>query len=252
MSVKQVIALFLVALMLISPLTTLPVTADIDPDEDNDSDGYDANRDGILSDDEKYTNLEEYYNNTNPNDKDRDGFVIAGGAGVLVLEEMEKAKARGAKIYAEIIGYGATSDGHDMVQPSGEGAVRCMRMSMENIGCEIDYINPHATSTPIGDEKEVEAIRETFGNKIPNISATKSLTGHSLGAAGVQEAIYSILMMQNDFIAKSANIENIDPKFEDLPINRERIDNANIGCLLSNSFGFGGTNASLVFKNPNL
>ena len=185
-------------------------------------------------------------------DKDRDGFVIAGGAGVLVLEEMEKAKARGAKIYAEIIGYGATSDGHDMVQPSGEGAVRCMRMSMENIGCEIDYINPHATSTPIGDEKEVEAIRETFGNKIPNISATKSLTGHSLGAAGVQEAIYSILMMQNDFIAKSANIENIDPKFEDLPINRERIDNANIGCLLSNSFGFGGTNASLVFKNPNL
>ena len=168
------------------------------------------------------------------------------------LEEMEKAKARGAKIYAEIIGYGATSDGHDMVQPSGEGAVRCMRMSMENIGCEIDYINPHATSTPIGDEKEVEAIRETFGNKIPNISATKSLTGHSLGAAGVQEAIYSILMMQNDFIAKSANIENIDPKFEDLPINRERIDNANIGCLLSNSFGFGGTNASLVFKNPNL
>ena len=185
-------------------------------------------------------------------DKDRDGFVIAGGAGVLVLEEMEKAKARGAKIYAEIVGYGATSDGHDMVQPSGEGAVRCMKMSMENIGCEIDYINPHATSTPIGDEKEVEAIRETFGSKIPNISATKSLTGHSLGAAGVQEAIYSILMMQNDFIAKSANIENIDPKFEDLPINKERIDNANIGCLLSNSFGFGGTNASLVFKNPNL
>ena len=135
-----------------------------------------------------------------------------------------------------------------MVQPSGEGAVRCMKMSMENIGCEIDYINPHATSTPIGDEKEVEAIRETFGNKIPNISATKSLTGHSLGAAGVQEAIYSILMMQNDFIAKSANIENIDPKFEDLPINKERIDNANIGCLLSNSFGFGGTNASLVFR----
>ena len=185
-------------------------------------------------------------------DRDRDGFVIAGGAGVLVLEEMEKAKARGAKIYAEIVGYGATSDGHDMVQPSGEGAVRCMKMSMENIGCEIDYINPHATSTPIGDEKEVEAIRETFGSKIPNISATKSLTGHSLGAAGVQEAIYSILMMQNDFIAKSANIENIDPKFEDLPINKERIDNANIGCLLSNSFGFGGTNASLVFKNPNL
>ena len=185
-------------------------------------------------------------------DKDRDGFVIAGGAGVLVLEEMEKAKARGAKIYAEIVGYGATSDGHDMVQPSGEGAVRCMEMSMENIKCEIDYINPHATSTPIGDVKEVEAIRQTFGDKIPNISATKSLTGHSLGAAGVQEAIYSILMMQNGFIAKSANIQNIDPLFEDLPINRERIDNIEIGCLLSNSFGFGGTNASLVFKNPNL
>ena len=185
-------------------------------------------------------------------DRDRDGFVIAGGAGVLVLEEMEKAKARGAKIYAEIVGYGATSDGHDMVQPSGEGAVRCMEMSMENIKCEIDYINPHATSTPIGDVKEVEAIRQTFGDKIPNISATKSLTGHSLGAAGVQEAIYSILMMQNGFIAKSANIQNIDPLFEDLPINRERIDNIEIGCLLSNSFGFGGTNASLVFKNPNL
>ena len=185
-------------------------------------------------------------------DKDRDGFVIAGGAGVLVLEEMEKAKARGAKIYAEIVGYGATSDGHDMVQPSGEGAVRCMEMSMENIKCEIDYINPHATSTPIGDVKEVEAIRQTFGEKIPNISATKSLTGHSLGAAGVQEAIYSILMMQNGFIAKSANIQNIDPLFEDLPINRERIDNIEIGYLLSNSFGFGGTNASLVFKNPNL
>ena len=185
-------------------------------------------------------------------DRGRDGFVIAGGAGVLVLEEMEKAKARGAKIYAEIVGYGATSDGHDMVQPSGEGAVRCMEMSMENIKCEIDYINPHATSTPIGDVKEVEAIRQTFGDKIPNISATKSLTGHSLGAAGVQEAIYSILMMQNGFIAKSANIQNIDPLFEDLPINRERIDNIEIGYLLSNSFGFGGTNASLVFKNPNL
>ena len=185
-------------------------------------------------------------------DRDRDGFVIAGGAGVLVLEEMEKAKARGAKIYAEIVGYGATSDGHDMVQPSGEGAVRCMEMSMENIKCEIDYINPHATSTPIGDVKEVEAIRQTFGDKIPNISATKSLTGHSLGAAGVQEAIYSILMMQHGFITKSANIQNIDPLFEDLPINRERIDNIEIGCLLSNSFGFGGPNASLVFKNPNL
>ena len=139
-----------------------------------------------------------------------------------------------------------------MVQPSGEGAVRCMKMSMENLGCEVDYINPHATSTPIGDEKEVEAIRETFKDKIPAISATKSLTGHSLGAAGVQEAIYSILMMHNGFIAKSANIENIDPKFEDLPINKDTIENAEIGCLLSNSFGFGGTNASLVFKNPKL
>ena len=184
-------------------------------------------------------------------DRDRDGFVIAGGAGVLILEELEKAKARGAKIYAEIVGYGATSDGHDMVQPSGEGAVRCMKMSMENLEGEIDYINPHATSTPIGDEKEVEAIRETFKNKMPTISATKSLTGHSLGAAGVQEAIYSLLMMQNDFISESANIENIDPKFEDLPITRKRIDNANIEYLLSNSFGFGGTNASLVFKNSN-
>ncbi len=183
-------------------------------------------------------------------DRDRDGFVIAGGAGVLILEEMEKAKARGAKIYAELTGYGATSDGHDMVQPSGEGAARCMKMAMQDLDGQIDYINPHATSTPIGDEKEIEAIREVFGNDIPPLSATKSLSGHSLGAAGVQEAIYSILMMNNSFISKSANIENIDPNFEDLPIPQKRLDNVDLEYILSNSFGFGGTNASLVFKNP--
>ena len=181
-------------------------------------------------------------------DKDRDGFVIAGGAGVLVLEELEHAKARGAKIYAEVAGYGATSDGYDMVQPSGEGAVRCMKMALHNVKPPIDYINPHATATPIGDLKEIEAIREVFGAKAPPISATKSLTGHSLGAAGAQEAIYSLLMMQNSFICESANIENLDPTFEDMPIVRERRDNITLGAVLSNSFGFGGTNASLVFK----
>ena len=185
-------------------------------------------------------------------DKDRDGFVIAGGAGVLVLEEMEKAKARGAKIYAELVGYGATSDGHDMVQPSGEGASRCMKMAMKDIPYEIDYINPHATSTPVGDSKEIEAIQETFGLKIPPLSATKSLTGHSLGAAGVQEAIYSLLMMNNRFICESANIKNIDPLFENIPIVRNKLDNIDLGCVLSNSFGFGGTNASLTFKHPDL
>ena len=183
-------------------------------------------------------------------DRDRDGFVIAGGAGVLILEEIEKAKARGAKIYAELTGYGATSDGYDMVQPSGEGAARCMKMATQNLDGQIDYINPHATSTPIGDEKEIEAIREVFGNDIPPLSATKSLSGHSLGAAGVHEAIYSILMMKNGFISKSANIENIDPNFEDLPIPQKRLDNVDLNYILSNSFGFGGTNASLVFKNP--
>jgi len=183
-------------------------------------------------------------------DRDRDGFVIAGGAGVLILEEMEKAKARGAKIYAELTGYGATSDGHDMVQPSGEGAARCMKMAMQNLDSQIDYINPHATSTPIGDEKEIEAIRKVFENDIPPLSATKSLSGHSLGAAGVQEAIYSILMMNNGFISESANIKNIDPNFEDLPIPQKRLDNVDLNYILSNSFGFGGTNASLVFKNP--
>ena len=181
-------------------------------------------------------------------DAERDGFVIAGGAGVLVVEELEHAKARGAKIYAELAGYGATSDGHDMVAPSGEGAVRCMRMALQNVKPPVDYINPHATSTPIGDIKEIEAIREVFGNKAPPISATKSLTGHSLGAAGAQEAIYSLLMMQNGFICESANIENLDPEISDMPIVRERQDDVTLGCVLSNSFGFGGTNASIVFK----
>ena len=181
-------------------------------------------------------------------DKDRDGFVIAGGAGVLVLEELERAKARGAKIYGEVAGYGATSDGYDMVAPSGEGAVRCMKMALENVKAPVDYINPHATSTPIGDVKEIEAIRDVFGAKCPPISATKSLTGHSLGATGVQEAIYSLLMMQNGFICESANIENLDPAFADMPIVRERQDNVKLDCVLSNSFGFGGTNASVVFK----
>jgi len=181
-------------------------------------------------------------------DKDRDGFVIAGGAGVLVLEEYEHAKARGAKILAEIVGYGATSDGHDMVAPSGEGAARCMRMALETVDTPIDYINPHATSTPVGDKMEIQAIREVFGDKIPPISATKSLTGHSLGATGVQEAIYSLLMLQNDFIVKSAHIDEIDPDFADLPIVRERMDNVKLNTVLSNSFGFGGTNATLVFR----
>jgi 3-oxoacyl-[acyl-carrier-protein] synthase-1 len=181
-------------------------------------------------------------------DVDRDGFVIAGGAGVLVLEELDHAKARGARIYAEMAGYGATSDGHDMVAPSGEGAVRCMRMALKDVKAPIDYINPHATSTPIGDIKEIEAIREVFGDKCPPISATKSLTGHSLGAAGAHEAIYSLLMMNNGFICESANIENLDPAFADMPIIRERRDNVVLGCVLSNSFGFGGTNASVAFK----
>jgi 3-oxoacyl-[acyl-carrier-protein] synthase-1 len=183
-------------------------------------------------------------------DKDRDGFVIAGGAGVLVLEEYERAKARGAKIYAEVAGYGATSDGHDMVAPSGEGAERCMKMALENVKAPVDYINPHATSTPIGDVKEIEAVRAVFGDKCPPISATKSLTGHSLGAAGAQEAIYSILMMNSGFICESANIETLDPEFADVPIVRERRDDVTLGCVLSNSFGFGGTNASVVFKRP--
>jgi len=181
-------------------------------------------------------------------DADRDGFVIAGGAGVLVLEELEHARARSAKIYGEVAGYGATSDGADMVQPSGEGAARCMRMALAGVTAPVDYINPHATSTPIGDVKEIEAIREVFGDKSPPISATKSLTGHSLGAAGVHEAIYSLLMMNNGFICESANIETIDPAVADMPIARKRQDNVAINTVMSNSFGFGGTNATLVFR----
>ena len=183
-------------------------------------------------------------------DADRDGFVISAGAGVLVLEELDHAKGRGARIYAELAGYGATSDGADMVAPSGEGAARCMRLALKDVKPPVDYINPHATSTPIGDLKEIEAIREVFGSgeKCPPISATKSLTGHSQGATGVHEAIYSLLMMNSGFICESANIENLDPAFADMPILRERRDNVTLGCVLSNSFGFGGTNASIVFK----
>ncbi|HXM00933.1 MAG TPA: beta-ketoacyl-ACP synthase I [Rhizomicrobium sp.] len=181
-------------------------------------------------------------------DKNRDGFVIAGGGAVVVLEEWEHAKARGAKIYAELVGYGATSDGHDMVAPSGEGAVRCMKQAMATVKGDIDYINAHGTSTPVGDVTEIQALREVFGNRIPPVNSTKSLTGHSLGATGAQEAIYSILQMNNGFIAESANIEEIDPEVADAPIVRSRIDNAKISRALSNSFGFGGTNATLVFQ----
>jgi 3-oxoacyl-[acyl-carrier-protein] synthase-1 len=189
-------------------------------------------------------------------DKNRDGFVIAGGAGVVVLEELERAKARGAKIYGELVGYGATSDGFDMVAPSGEGAVRCMRSALSGldgggVGGKIDYINPHATATPVGDLREIEAIREVFPKDVPQISATKSLTGHSLGAIGVQEAIFSLLMMNNGFICESVNIEELDPAFADMPIVQERKDNVELNCVMSNSFGFGGTNASLVFRRMN-
>lgn len=180
-------------------------------------------------------------------DANRDGFVIAGGAGTLVLEELEHAKARGANIIAEIVGYGANSDGYDMVAPSGEGATRCMKMALEGVNDKIDYINPHGTSTPIGDLKEIGAIREVFGENIPPISSTKSLTGHSLGAAGVQEAIYSLLMLQNNFICESAHIEELDEAFADVPIVRARQD-VPLNAIMSNSFGFGGTNATLVMK----
>ncbi len=183
-----------------------------------------------------------------PYDATRDGFVISGGGGVVVLEELEHARARGAKIYAELVGYGATSDGYDMVQPSGEGAVRCMRQAMATVDMPIDYINAHGTSTPVGDIRELEALREVFGDKVPPIASTKSLTGHALGAAGVNEAIYSLLMMQEGFIAASANITQLDPGAEGFPIVRERIDNADLNCVMSNSFGFGGTNATLIFK----
>ena len=181
-------------------------------------------------------------------DSGRDGFVISGGGGMLVMEELEHAKARGAKIYAEIVGYGATSDGADMVSPSGDGAVRCMQMAKKNITDPIDYINAHGTSTPAGDIVELNAIKKVFGQNIPHISSTKSLSGHSLGAAGVHETIYSLLMLKNNFIAKSANIEKIDPEAVDIPIVTERKDNVNLNYVMSNSFGFGGTNASLLFK----
>jgi 3-oxoacyl-[acyl-carrier-protein] synthase-1 len=180
-------------------------------------------------------------------DKDRDGFVIAGGAAILVLEELEHARARGAKIYAEVTGYGANSDGHDMVAPSGEGAVRCMRMAMQGLNRKIDYLNPHGTATPVGDAKEMDAVREVFGMDAPLISSTKSLTGHSLGAAGAQEAVYSLLMLNHDFVCESANIENLDPAFEGLPIVRKRIDRK-LDTVMSNSFGFGGTNGCLVMS----
>ncbi len=185
-------------------------------------------------------------------DKDRDGFVISGGGGILVLEELEHAKARGAKIYAELVGYGATADGADMVAPSGEGAVRCMKMALENVkGQTVDYINPHATSTPVGDIPEIKAILDVFGPNTPPISATKSLTGHAQGAAGVHEAIYTLLMMQSGFIAASANIDEIDPEVAAANIVRQRIDGAKINLAISNSFGFGGTNATLAFQRYN-
>ncbi len=198
--------------------------------------------------------LSSKYNDTpdkasRPFDVNRDGFVIAGGAGVVVLEELERAKARGAKIYAEVAGYGATSDGVDMVAPSGEGAVRCMRMATKDLGnTAVDYINAHGTSTPVGDMIELQAIGEVFGAHRPRISSTKSLTGHSQGATGAHEAIYSLLMLDNDFIAASANVDDLDPDAGDAEIVTERIDDAGLTCVMSNSFGFGGTNATLAFK----
>ncbi len=198
--------------------------------------------------------LSSKYNDTperasRPYDANRDGFIIAGGGGALVLEELDRARARGAKIYAEIIGYGATSDGVDMVAPSGEGAVRCMRQALAGLGnAKIDYINAHGTSTPVGDTVELAAMREVFGAEVPRVSSTKSLTGHAQGAAGVHEAIYSLLMLEHDFLSASANIEDLDPEAEGVPIVREREDDAGLTCVLSNSFGFGGTNASLAFK----
>lgn len=182
-----------------------------------------------------------------PFDKNRDGFVISGGAGVLVLEELEHAKSRGAKIYGELAGYGATSDGHDMVQPSGEGAIRCMRQALAGIDKPVDYINTHGTSTPVGDIKELEAIREVFGKSVPPMSSTKSLTGHSLGATGVHESIYSLLMMEHQFITASAHIEELDLEAEGMPIVRETQNDVVLDCVISNSFGFGGTNATLAF-----
>ena len=186
-----------------------------------------------------------------PYDANRDGFVIAGGGGALVLEEYEHAKARGAKIYAELTGYGATSDGYDMVQPSGEGAARCMNMALKTTRNKVDYINSHGTSTPVGDTKELEAIQETFKGNVPKISSTKSLTGHSLGATSVHEAIYCLLMIKNKFIAASANIENMDEKAKNFPIVTKVEKDKELNCVMSNSFGFGGTNATLVFEKLN-
>jgi 3-oxoacyl-[acyl-carrier-protein] synthase-1 len=187
-----------------------------------------------------------------PYDESRDGFVISGGGGVLVVEELEHAKARGAKIYAELVGYGATSDGYDMVQPSGEGAIRCMQQAMATVDGNIDYVNAHGTSTPVGDTKELEALRAVFGGEnVPWVSSTKSLTGHALGAAGVNEAIYSLLMMQNNFLSASANITNLDAGAAGIPIVRERQDNVTLNTIMSNSFGFGGTNATLIFQRYN-
>lgn len=183
-----------------------------------------------------------------PYDRDRDGFVMSCGGGCFVVEELEHARARGAKIYAEIVGYGATSDGYDMVAPSGEGAVRCMRQALDTVTGPIGYINTHGTSTPVGDVKEIQAIREVFGATTPPISSTKSLSGHSLGAAGVHEAIYSLLMMQNDFIAASANVEHLDPEVEGADIVVQRRDGVRLERVMSNSFGFGGTNACLVLE----
>lgn len=193
------------------------------------------------------------YNDTPENasrtyDADRDGFVIAGGGGMLVLEDLEHAQARGAKIYAELVGFGATSDGYDMVAPSGEGAVRCMQQALEDVDGDIDYVNTHGTSTPVGDTKELEALKVVFGDKMPHIGATKSLTGHALGAAGVNEAIYSLIMMKEGFLAASANIQNLDPAAEGIPILRENVEKP-LTRIMSNSFGFGGTNATLVFQS---
>ncbi|MEK9726178.1 MAG: beta-ketoacyl synthase N-terminal-like domain-containing protein, partial [Rhodospirillaceae bacterium] len=200
---------------------------------------------GALSSKYNYTPEEA----SRPFDVNRDGFVIAGGAGVVVLEEMERAKARGAKIYAEVVGYGATSDGVDMVAPSGEGGMRCMRMATEGLGnTAVDYINAHGTSTPVGDMIELKSIQEVFGAHRPKISSTKSLTGHSQGATGVHEAIYSLIMLDNDFVAASANVEDLDPEAGGANVVTERIDDAGLNCVLSNSFGFGGTNATLAFK----
>jgi 3-oxoacyl-[acyl-carrier-protein] synthase-1 len=202
--------------------------------------------------------LSSKYNDTpttasRPYDETRDGFVISGGGGVLVIEELEHAKARGAKIYAELTGYGATSDGYDMVQPSGEGAVRCMQQAMATInGSKIDYVNAHGTSTPVGDTKELGALREVFApDDMPLVSSTKSLTGHALGAAGVNEAIYSLLMMEENFLSASANITQLDPGAVGIPIVRERKDNVTLNTIMSNSFGFGGTNATLIFQRYN-